>query len=564
MVKAIVNGIAVDIKEGATILEASRKAGVTIPTLCHHDEFNHAGCCRICAVEVEGEEDLATACDTVVWEGMRVNTTSERVMGARKRRIERLMANHDLRCAECDRDGTCVLQRIYLEYALSADETFRPEPCLEDAKSRNQATLKHDGVISHNESRCVKCGRCVTVCRDMQGIGVWKLTGSGDHARLQLSRGASSMQEAGCVACGQCVVNCPTGAMTSIDETDKLLAALDDANVTTVAQVAPAARALWASSYDEKGIGFERVVSGLKAMGVDYVYDTSFGADLTVVEEAEELLSRLDSEQDWPLFTSCCPAWVSYTKGTHPELMPHLSSCKSPMLMLGSLLKSEHAKDAIPSSSPMFSTAIMPCTAKKVEAAEADVDLALTVRELGSLLCNEGVDILGLSDTPADCPFGEASGAGVIFGSAGGVMTAALRTAYRIATGCETDPDGFTFNATEDRQWKEASFRIGEKDIRCATVSTLANAESLIRAIARGEVAYDFVEVMACPGGCAGGGGQPIDALGRNLESARGEILRDLDKKGASMRRSHENASLNKLYESGLKESSHSLLHTEH
>ncbi|WP_165053479.1 MULTISPECIES: [FeFe] hydrogenase, group A [unclassified Adlercreutzia] len=591
MVELIIDDVTVSVEEGATLLQAARAAGAEIPTLCYFEGLNEIGACRVCVVEVEGEDRLSAACNTAARPGMRVRTDTERVREARMAALQLILSQHDLNCAYCTRDGTCRLQKLLLAYDLiERDELFdmvteAPSPYAKQLVRGKRSQWKAQAPIQRRTNLCVKCGRCVAACKRLEGIGVWDFVGSGAASNVGVRNG-SYMKAEGCVACGQCITHCPTGALSERDDIQLLRDAIADPDVTTVAQIAPATRTSWGVGLgaEEGALPVERMAAALKKLGVDYVFDTSFSADLTIMEEATELLhvlaERAPDENGvvWPMFTSCCPAWVTHVKNAHPDVLDRLSTAKSPMMMFGAVAKTWFAQKRGLDPARVFSVALMPCTAKKTEvklpmaANEGvfDMDASLTTRELQRLIRDAGVDVAALEDVPLDDPLGSYTGAGVIFGTTGGVMEAALRSAHCFVTGSvPADPEGFAFSpAGAGRPWKEASFDLAGTRVRCAVASGLANAGKLLDAIRAGEAAYEFVEVMACPSGCAGGGGQPIDGTDRELGLERGQVLRGIDRTVTSLRYSHENPVIKVLYEEFLGdpcgERAHQLLHVDH
>lgn len=591
MVEVTIDDVLVSVEENTTILAAARKAGIQIPTLCYFEDLNDIGACRVCVVEVEGKNRLAAACNTAVQPNMVVHTDTERVHAARVAALQLILSQHDLNCSYCTRDGSCRLQKLLMEYDLiERDEMFdmvveKPLPYEKNLIKGKRTQWKAETPIQRKTNLCIKCGRCVAACRYLEGIGVWDFIGSGAVSNVGVRNG-SYMKAEGCVACGQCITHCPTGALSERDDIQLLLDAIADPEVTTVVQVAPATRTSWGVGLgaDDGTLSVERMAGALKKLGVDYVFDTSFAADLTIMEEGTELLHVLGERTPdengitWPMFTSCCPAWVKHVKNAHPDVLGHLSTAKSPMMMFGAVAKTWFAKQRDIDPAKMFSVALMPCTAKKTEvklgmqANEGvdDMDASLTTRELVRMIRDAGIDVNAIEDAPLDDPLGAYTGAGVIFGTTGGVMEAALRSAYYFVTGeVPADPEGFAFEpAGEGRPWTEASFDLAGTQVRCAVASGLANAQKLLDAIRSGVVAYEFVEIMACPSGCAGGGGQPIDGTDRELGLARGGTLRGIDRTVTPLRYSHENPVVQTLYREFLGEPcgevAHHLLHVEH
>lgn len=589
MVELVINDIPVSAEEDATILAAARACGIDIPTLCYFEGLNDIGACRVCVVEVEGEERLSAACNTVVRPGMVVHTDSERVRASRRASLQLILSQHDLNCAYCTRNGTCRLQKLLLDEGLIEWDLFgevmieKPIPYAKTLLRGKRSQWPADETIQRRANLCIKCGRCVAACRHLEGIGVWDFIGSGAASNIGVTGGAQ-MKEMGCVACGQCITHCPTGALSERDDIQRLLDAVADPSVTTVVQIAPATRTSWGVGLgaEDGALPLERMVAALKKIGVDYVLDTCFAADLTIMEEATELLrvlaERTPDENGvvWPMFTSCCPAWVRHAKVARRDALPHLSTAKSPMMMFGAVVKTWFAERNGIDPAKLFSVALMPCTAKKdevrlpMESNEGipDMDASLTTRELQRMVRDAGIDPAQLEDAPLDNPLGEFTGAGVIFGTTGGVMEAALRSGYFFATGELPSPDAFVFAPSSAGPWNEATFDIAGTTVRCAVASGLAHADELVDAIAAGRVAYEFVEIMACPSGCAGGGGQPIDGTDRELGLRRGQTLRTIDATQKQLRYSHENPVIKVLYDEFLgapcSEKAHHLLHTHH
>ena len=569
MVTLTIDKKTVRVPEGTTILEAARSAKLNIPTLCYLKELNEIGACRICMVEVEGHERLVPSCNNVVAEGMVVHTNSPRVREARRVNLRLLLSQHDVCCTKCTRSGNCKLQELCNDYNLLGDHYIKDLRSTPDDFSN---------PVVRVENRCIKCMRCVQVCEKVQGMGIWDLMGTGSHTTIGVAK-TRTLGESDCTFCGQCITHCPVGGLQERDDTGKVFDALADPKKITVVQVAPAVRSAWAEHFhlDPKFATAQRMVTALKQMGFDYVFDTNFAADLTIMEEGSEFVRRFThrGKYKWPMFTSCCPGWVRFIKGQFPAYVEQLSTAKSPQAMFGAVAKSYFAKKIGADPHDIFVVSVMPCTANKAEAAlpnlndacgEADVDVVLTTREIVRMFRGEQINPAVLDETPFDSPLGSGTGAAVIFGATGGVMDAALRSAYYLITGENPDPDAFTAVRGMDG-WKEAVFSIpGAGDVRVAVVSGLGNTRKLMNALDEGMVDYDFVEVMACPGGCAGGGGQPIHD-GVEMAECRGDVLWNLDKND-KLRFSHENSDVLALYHEYLKEPmserAHHLLHTDH
>ena len=569
MVTLTIDGRAVMVPESTTILEAARSIHIDIPTLCYLKGINEIGACRICMVEVEGQPRLVPACDNVVNEGMVVRTNSPRVREARRVNLRLLLSQHDTKCTKCTRSGNCKLQQLTNDYNLLG------EHYIDDLRN---APPDFSNPVVRIENRCVKCMRCIQICDKVQTMGIWDLMGTGSHTTVGVAR-TRTLGESDCTFCGQCITHCPVGGLQEHDDTGKVFDALADPERITVVQMAPAVRSAWAEYFhlDPKYATAERMVTALKTMGFDFVFDTNFAADLTIMEEGSEFIERFThrNKYHWPMFTSCCPGWVRFVKSQFPSYIGNLSTAKSPQQMFGAVVKSYFADQLNVDPKKLFVVSIMPCTAKKAEAAlptmrnaegDPDVDVVLTTREIVRMFRGEQINPAVLPETPFDSPLGSGTGAAVVFGATGGVMDAALRSAYYLITGQNPDPDAFHSVRGMD-SWKEAKFTIpGAGDVRVAVVSSLGATRKLMNAIDAGEVDYDFVEVMACPGGCAGGGGQPIHD---NVEMAasRGDVLWNIDK-NTKLRFSHENADVQTLYKEYLRQplghKAHMLLHTDH
>ena len=569
MVTLTIDGRTVTVPEDTTILEAARSIHIDIPTLCYLKDINEIGACRICMVEVEGQPRLVPACDNVVDEGMAVHTNSPRVRETRRVNLRLLLSQHDTKCTKCTRSGNCKLQQLTNDYNLLG------EHYIDDLRN---APPDFSNPVVRIENRCVKCMRCIQICDKVQTMGIWDLMGTGSHTTVGVAR-TRTLGESDCTFCGQCITHCPVGGLQEHDDTGKVFDALADPQRITVVQMAPAVRAAWAEYFhlDPKYASAERMVTALKTMGFDYVFDTNFAADLTIMEEGSEFLERFThrNKYHWPMFTSCCPGWVRFVKSQFPAYIGNLSTAKSPQQMFGAVVKSYFADQLNVDPKKLFVVSIMPCTAKKAEAAlptmkdaegDRDVDVVLTTREIVRMFRGEQINPAVLPETPFDSPLGTGTGAAVVFGATGGVMDAALRSAYYMVTGKNPNPDAFHSVRGLD-SWKEAVFTIpGAGDVRVAVVSSLGATRKLMNAIDAGEVDYDFVEVMACPGGCAGGGGQPIHD-GVEMAARRGGVLWRLDRT-ADIRFSHENADVQALYKEYLRQplghKAHTLLHTDH
>ena len=568
MVNLKIDGRAVSVPEGTSILDAAKQAGVKIPTLCFLKEINEISACRVCVVEVVGSERLVPACSTKVEEGMEVYTHSARVMQARATNVSLILSQHNYHCATCARCGNCALQSLAADLCL--------EPPFENTPAPMDWNKSYP--LIRDDSRCIKCMRCVNVCDKVQGMHVWDVLNTGGRTTVGV-RGNQDLMDVNCTLCGQCITHCPVGALHARDDTSEMLRGLNtrkENGKVYICEVAPAVRSAWG---DDVGLSKEqatvgRMAAALRRIGFDYVFDTDWSADLTIMEEGTEFIERLTHKDQypWPMFTSCCPGWMRFIKLEYPDMVGNLSTAKSPQGMFGAVAKSYFAEKIGVKPDDIVCVSFMPCTAKKWEcaapevndAATRDTDYVLTTRELGRILRKFGIDVASLPEENFDDPLGESTGAAVIFGTTGGVMEAALRSAYFLVTG--KNPDADAFHAVRGMEGvRAATFDVNGITVRTAVASGLANTRRLIEAIRKGEVEYDFVEIMACPTGCAGGGGQPIRD-GQELGESRGGILRKLDEE-MPIRFSHENASVLKLYEEYLEKPNshlaHKLLHTD-
>ena len=571
MVNLTIDNRAVSVPEGTTIMQAALQLDIHIPHLCFLKEINEIAACRVCVVEVEGKDRLFTACNSVVEPDMVVHTNSPKVMRDRRKTVEMILSEHDCKCATCVRSGNCSLQK------LSNDLNIQDVPFHTIVE---RASWDKTFPLIKDSAKCIKCQRCISVCDKVQSLGIWQLESTGSLSTVNVSLGRS-IREADCSLCGQCITHCPVGALRERDDTDKVWDAMADPNKTVVFQIAPAIRTAWGEYFgmDAKEATVNKIADALKRMGADYVFDTVFSADLTIMEEATEFIHRFTEGdcKNMPMFTSCCPGWVRFLKSQYPHLTPRLSTAKSPQQMFGAVMKSYFAQSIGKKPEDIFTVSIMPCVAKKGESnmelyfgeyAGRDTDVVLTNRELVRMLRASHIDPHTLEDIPFDRLMRDGSGAGVIFGATGGVMEAALRTAYFLITGSDPEPDAFSVvRAQSDRFGvNEATVNINGIEVKAAVVSGLGNTRKLIDALERGEVHYDFVEVMACPGGCVGGGGQPIHE-DQEMAYSRGKTLYFLDA-NAKVRFSHHNEDIQKLYEDYMEKPNshraHMLLHTDH
>ena len=566
MVTLTIDGKQVTVPEHTSILDAARSVNINIPTLCFLRDINEIGACRACVVEIEGIDQLVAACNNTVLDGMVVRTNSPKVRVARKANVEFLLSQHDSECTSCVRSGNCTLQTVANDLGITS---------LPYTKHLPHQPWNQDFPLIRNNDKCINCLRCIQVCEKVQAEGIWDLTNRSSHTCVGV-RGGGLFEDSDCALCGQCITHCPTGALRERDDTDRVFDALADPDKIVVVQVAPAVRTAWGEPFGlprEKATA-QRLVTALKGMGFDYVFDTDFSADLTIMEEGSELVEHLKHPEGvkFPMFTSCCPGWVRYCKARHPRFTDQLSTSKSPGQMFGAIAKSYYAELLGVDPHRIFCVEVMPCLAKKAEVdipvmndacGDPDVDVSLTVREVDRMIRAEHIDVFSLAETDFDQPLGTATGAGVIFGATGGVMEAALRSAYYLVTGENCDADAFKDVRGLDG-WKEASFDIAGTTLRVAVASGLGNANRLLNALEAGEVSYDFVEIMACPGGCSGGGGLPIHD-GEELAGVRGDVLWGLDRV-AKLRRSHENPSIQAVYRdylgAPLSERAEELLHT--
>lgn len=573
MVNLTIDGKKISVQENTTIMEAAAQNGIPIPKLCYLKGINEIAACRVCVVELEGKEKLITSCNNVAEEGMVIFTNSPKVRRHRRNTVELILSQHDCLCVTCTRSGNCSLQKIANDLDI-LEIPFRQE-------LEHQAWNRKFPLIRES-TKCIKCMRCIQVCDKVQGLNIWDLEGTGSRTTVNVA-GHKTIDESACSLCGQCITHCPVGALHERSDTGKVWKAIADPDKIVVAQVAPAVRAAWGEYLglepEEATIG--KILDSLKRMGVDYVFDTCFSADLTIMEEGTEFVKRFTSGElkERPMFTSCCPGWVRFIKSQFPHLVRYLSTAKSPQQMFGAVMKSYLAQKLGVDPEKIFTVSVMPCVAKKAECemelfyeeyAGHDVDVVVTTRELVRMIRSAHISPDTLKDIESDRPMQEGTGAGVIFGATGGVMEAALRSAYYLIKGENPPADAFKavraqgFN--ENNGVQEANFQIDDITVRTAVVSGLGNTRALLNKIEKGEAQYDFVEVMACPGGCVGGGGQPIHD-GEELAFERGKNLYYLDE-NAEFRYSHENPDIQMLYKEYLGEpnghKAHMLLHSDH
>lgn len=581
------NGYPVQVEPGTTILDAASNNGIIIPSLCYHKDLCVAGNCRVCVVEIAGQKRLSAACATPCEDGMEVLTNSLKVRNSRKHIIELLLSEHNSDCTKCYRNGSCELQKLSSEYKILTQDFIELVPF-----KTNTIDMYSPSIIK-DDSKCIRCQRCVRTCAELQGVNALTVAHKGDEMKITTFM-EKSMNAVVCTNCGQCVNHCPTGALVEKNYIEEVWEAISNPDKHVVVQTAPAVRI---------GLGEElgftpgtrstgKMVTALKRLGFDSVLDTDFTADLTIIEEGTELLTRLkkllvdhDDKVKLPMATSCSPGWIKYIEHVFPEFLDHLSTCKSPQQMFGALVKTYYAKARNLSPENIISVSVMPCTAKKFEASRPemhdsgyrDVDYVLTTRELAIMIKQAGLNFHTLEDSKFDRLMGESTGAGVIFGATGGVMEAALRTAYEIVTGREVPFKDLNIAPVRGMEGvREAAIKIENPkaewafldgvELKCAVAHGLVNAKSVMETVKNGTSHYHFIEIMACPGGCLGGGGQPIPT-NPEIRKKRAEAIYAEDA-GMTIRKSHDNPEVQKLYRDFLKEPlgemSHKLLHTKY
>ena len=561
-----VNGEKLAVPAGLSILDAAKIHGIKIPSLCHHPDQRVKANCRVCVVEVEGYKNLVASCATPVSEGMKIRTNSVRVRETVQTILELIFANHPQECLTCIRNANCDLRILAAEHGIREIKGELSSPVM--PLDSSTASLVRD------PNKCIKCGRCAEVCHHVQETGILYSHFRGTDIGVTAEYG-KSLADVACVLCGQCVLVCPVGAIHEKDDTSAVWAALDDPGKHVVVQVAPSVRVTIAEEFGQApgSIATGQLVTALRRLGFDRVFDTDFTADLTILEEGHELLQRIQTQGVLPMITSCSPGWIKYVEHNYPELLPHISSCKSPQQMFGALTKTYYAEKAGIDPKDIFVVSIMPCTAKKFECARPemkssgfqDVDVVLTTRELGRILRQSGIDFNVLADSDFDAPLGISTGAGAIFGATGGVMEAALRTVYEVVTGNELQ--ALEFTAVRGMEGiKATTVDLNGLPVKVAVAHGLSNAKKIMDQIKAGTADYAFIEVMACPGGCIGGGGQPYGTSDSDRQ-ARIEALYAVDK-SMPLRKSHSNPAIQQLYEDFLQQplgkKSHALLHTKY
>ena len=569
MIPVTIDGVKVEVPAGSTVLEAAHKAGINIPTLCFLKDINETANCRICVVD-SGARTLQAACVLPVVPNMVVKTNTPAVRAARRMNLELILSNHDKKCLTCERSQNCELQKLCLDLGVESSDRF--------AGAQNHYDVDDlSPSIVRNNNKCVLCRRCVGACANVQKIGVIGPVRRGFKTAI-CSPWEKKLSDMACINCGQCITACPVGALTEKDNTREVWDALGDPTKHVVVQPAPAVRAALG---EEFGMPIGTCVTGkmaaaLRRLGFDKVFDTDFAADLTIMEEANELIDRVNNGGALPMITSCSPGWIKFCEHYYPEFIPNLSSCKSPHEMAGAMIKSYYAEKAGVDPKDIVVVSVMPCTAKKYEAKRpelghdglADVDMVITTRELAHMIKEAGIDFNALPDEDFDSLMGQSTGAAVIFGATGGVMEAALRTAYEVITGKTLEKVDFT-EVRGMEGIKEATVKVGDLDVNVAVASSTGKAAELLDSIKNGEKTYHFIEIMGCPGGCVNGGGQPIvSAQIRNWTDIRVERAKALysEDAGKALRKSHENPEIIKIYDEFLgkpnSHKAHELLHT--
>ena len=571
MINLTIDGIAVSVEEGTTILEAARKVNIDIPTLCFLKEINEIGDCRMCIVEVEGRRGFATSCIQKAEEGMIVHTNTPAIIESRRMVLDLILSNHVKECLTCVRSGNCELQALAEKYNVTSID-------YEGEKIHREIDDKSPSIV-RDPNKCVLCRRCVGACKKVQEIGAIDSVNRGFESTVATA-GNCSLNDSDCTFCGQCIEACPVGALYEKDATKTVFRKIKDTETFTVVQTAPAVRAALGEEFGiEIGTAVEgKMVTSLKRLGFDRVFDTNTGADFTIMEEANELLHRITNGGVMPMITSCCPAWIRFAEKNFPDQLDHISSCKSPHEMFGAIIKSYYAQKCGIAPEKIFVVSVMPCVAKKAEAARPEmendgfrnVDAVLTTRELARMIKQANIEFANLEDSKFDDPMGEATGAAAIFGTTGGVMEAALRTAADVLEG--KDLGEFKYEAVRGEAGiKKATVNMAGKDIRVVVASGLKNARKIMKEIESGNADYDFVEIMACPGGCVMGGGQPIKSskvrATIDVRKLRADSLYTIDEK-STIRKSHQNPVVQNIYKEFFGEpcgeKSHHYLHTHY
>jgi len=566
MVNLTINNMPLSVPKGTRVIEAAKYVNIDIPHLCYHPDQKVKAHCRMCAVEVEGSRKLLAACSTLVWEGMVIHTDTKKVRDTQVGILELILADHQQDCLNCARNKNCELQSLCDRFNLL-------NPSLTRVSKPPEVQMNNPSIV-RNPSKCIKCGRCVNVCEQVQGISALTYSNRSDDFRVTTAFN-TPLDSTACVLCGQCSVVCPTAAIVERDNTHDVFNVLHDPNKHVIVQVAPSVRVALGDEFGlpPGSLVTGKMVSALKIIGFDKVFDTNFSADLTIMEEGAELIDRLTNKGTLPMLTSCSPGWVNYMEKHHPGIRPHVSTAKSPQQMFGAISKTYYAEKVGIDPKNIVTVSVMPCTAKKFEAQRPemgrdgyrDVDIVLTTRELTKMIKYVGLDFENLNSSDFDSPLGIGSGAGAIFGASGGVMEAALRTVYETVTKKELDKLEFE-DVRGFRGIKEATVDLDGLEVKVAIAHGLTNAEALVSEVEAGNSPYTFIEIMGCPGGCIGGGGQPV-ATTNNIRKIRIDALYSLDK-SLPIRKSHENPEIITLYDKYLGKplghKAHELLHTSY